>query len=73
MDSLKMILTPRQFEVAGLVAKGLRNKDVANLLNIKVSTMRVFLKKSFDRAGCETRTALAVRYVLEEERGLYKT
>ena len=72
MESLKKILTRRQFEAAGLVAKGLRNRDIGSLMGVKAATVKCIIMKIFVKAGCETRTALAVRYTLEEERGYYR-
>lgn len=53
-------LTPREREVAGLVAAGLRNKDIAIALDITVATVKDHVHRILDKTGVDSRTAVAV-------------
>lgn len=52
-------LTPREREVAGLVAAGLRNKDIAVALCISVATVKDHVHRILDKAGLDSRAAVA--------------
>lgn len=52
-------LTPRQFEIAQLVAAGATNREVAALLGISEHTVNTHLRVAFSRLGVTRRTALA--------------
>lgn len=54
-------LSLRQAEVVKLVASGLSDKEIANKLGLKETTIGSYLKTVFRRFGVHTRTALAVR------------
>jgi DNA-binding NarL/FixJ family response regulator len=49
-------LTERELEVLRLVAKGLRNKDIARVLGRADATVKVHLKNILDKLGVEDRT-----------------
>ena len=53
-------LTTREWEVAELVAKGLRNKGIALRLNISVDTVKSHLNNSFRKLKLDGRLALAI-------------
>jgi NarL family two-component system response regulator LiaR len=53
-------LTTREWEVAALVAKGLRNKGIALRLNISVDTVKSHLNNSFRKLKVDSRLALAI-------------
>jgi DNA-binding NarL/FixJ family response regulator len=72
LPSLRDLLTPRQFEVAGYVRDGLQNPEIAATLHLTVHAVKEILRKSFDRTGCDNRTMLAVRYQREEMMGRYE-
>lgn len=57
-------LTPRQHDVARLLADGLRDVDAAASLGVSVRTFRTEVARLLDRMGCETRFAAGVRYSL---------
>ncbi|MGE8643652.1 response regulator transcription factor [Acinetobacter vivianii] len=57
--STQYCLTPREQEVATLVAKGLSDKYVANLLDIGFTTVRTHLKNAMQKMGCHNRTEMA--------------
>jgi DNA-binding CsgD family transcriptional regulator len=69
--SLIDVLTPRQFAVTMLVASGLTNRDIAGFMGISAHTVSHHLSDIFDRVGCGNRTELTVRYVHEQDKGLY--
>jgi ATP/maltotriose-dependent transcriptional regulator MalT len=56
------ILSPREFEVLGLMARGLRNKEIAAALVIAESTIKVHVRHVFEKLGVRTRTEAAGRY-----------
>jgi DNA-binding CsgD family transcriptional regulator len=51
-------LTPRQREIATLVARGLVNKEIAGALGISPATVASQLRLIFARAGVDRRAAL---------------
>lgn len=53
-------LTPRELEVAGLVAKGLCNKRVASQLAVSERTVKAHLTAIFRKTGVGDRLALAL-------------
>ena len=55
-------LTPRQCEIAELVARGCRNWQVAQLLGLSENTVVNHLTTIYDKLGIGTRTELAVRW-----------
>jgi pSer/pThr/pTyr-binding forkhead associated (FHA) protein len=62
-------LSPRELEVAQLVADGLTNPEIGKRLFISPRTVTTHLVKIYDRLGVHSRAALT-RYILE--RGLLK-
>ena len=65
-------LTPREREVAQLVAGGMKNKDIAKALSISPGTVKVHLMHIFEKAGLQDRFQLAIharRLVNLERRG----
>ena len=53
-------LTKREWEVAELVAKGLRNRGIALRLNISVDTVKTHLNNSFRKLELDGRLALGI-------------
>jgi DNA-binding NarL/FixJ family response regulator len=56
-------LTPREEQIAALVAEGIGNRDVARQLNIKENTVKKALLRVYDKLGVSNRVEL-VLYVL---------
>jgi len=54
-------LTPRDRKLVGLVARGLRNREIAEELGVTEGTVKVYLHAIFEKLGVSTRTELAVR------------
>jgi DNA-binding NarL/FixJ family response regulator len=69
--TLLELLTPRLFEVVGLVATGHKNSEIAREMGISELVVKNYLKQIYDRAGCWNRLELALRYTYEFETGLY--
>lgn len=60
-------LTPRQRDIAGLIAAGLANKEIAAKLTISELTVKNMLTTIYLRAGVQDRVGLA-RWVWERQR-----
>jgi len=69
--SLMDVLTPRQFAATILVASSLTNAEIAKFMGISAHTVSHHMSAIFDRTGCGNRTELTVRYVHEQNEGLY--
>jgi DNA-binding NarL/FixJ family response regulator len=54
-------LSPRQMEIAALVAEGATNRTIAQRLNISEHTVEHHLSSIFVRLGLRSRAALAAR------------
>lgn len=54
------LLTPRQREVAGLIAQGLTNDQIGRRLQISTRTVRKHVEDVFAATGCHNRTAVAL-------------
>ncbi len=70
-DNLMDILTPTQFRVTILVGSGLKNTDIARLMNTTEGVVKNFIRDIFARAGISNRVELALRYTSELEAGVY--
>jgi DNA-binding NarL/FixJ family response regulator len=55
-------LTERELEVARLVAKGMTNKEVADIMNVTVRTVKAHMTSIFSKTGLRDRVALALRF-----------
>lgn len=53
-------LTPREQEVASLVAKGMKNREIAEALNIATGTVKIHLMHIFEKTGIRDRFELAL-------------
>jgi DNA-binding NarL/FixJ family response regulator len=56
-------LTPREREVLQLLAQGLTNREIAEILAIKSSTIKVHVERILAKLGVANRTQAAVRAV----------
>ncbi len=61
-----VFLTPRERDIAGLVAFGMSNKESARHLGSRNQTVRNTLVRVFRKASIRKRTQLAVKLVLSE-------
>ncbi len=62
-------LSPREREVATLVASGSRNRDVAAALFVSEKTVESHLARIYDKLGIRSRTALAAIIASESDEG----
>jgi two-component system nitrate/nitrite response regulator NarL len=53
-------LTPRQLQLAALVAKGWSNRQIAQELNLTEGSVRVFLHRIYRKLDLVNRTELAL-------------
>jgi len=61
-------LSPREQEIARMVAKGLPNKVIADVLQISCWTVGTHLRRIFAKVGVSTRAAMVAK-ILEEPQG----
>ena len=54
-------LSKREKEILGLIAQGLRNNEIANVLFISEATVKVHVRHIFEKLGVRTRTEAALR------------
>jgi two-component system nitrate/nitrite response regulator NarP len=60
-DSHRPPLAPRERELIRFVARGLRNREIAEELGVTEGTVKVYLHAVFDKLGVKNRTELAIR------------
>lgn len=53
-------LTPRQLELAGLLTRGWSNRQIAQELNLKEGSVRIFLHRIYRKLNVANRTELAL-------------
>jgi predicted ATPase/DNA-binding CsgD family transcriptional regulator len=62
-------LSEREFEVAGLVSKGMRNREIAQRLHISFRTVEVHIQKINRKLGVTSRVEIAAWYLALQEVG----
>ncbi len=65
-------LTPREAEVAALVSRGMKNREIAETLGIATGTVKIHLMHIFEKTGIRDRFELALRGLrsaTEKDRG----
>jgi two-component system, NarL family, nitrate/nitrite response regulator NarL len=62
-------LSPRQFQIASLIATGQQNKAISNQLNIDEKTVKAHLTAIFRKLGLSSRTQLALAMSQNEHVG----
>ena len=60
-------LTPRELEIARMVAQGMRNKEIADKLFITVGTVKLHIHRIYEKLGVEGRVELTI---FAREKGL---
>ena len=68
--TLASLLTPMQFKTVLLVACGLKQSEIAQLLGTRERVIEDALRDIYDRTGCANSGDLVLRYVHEVESGL---
>ncbi len=61
-------LTSRERQVADLVAKGCRDRDIGKMLGISFSTVRTHLNRAMEKKGCANRAELAASIAVGNSR-----
>lgn len=61
-------LSPRQLEIMQLLAQGLSNKEIANILGITEGTIRVHLSSIFKAINVSNRTEATLWYLLRQNK-----
>jgi two-component system nitrate/nitrite response regulator NarL len=64
LSTKRVVLTPRERQLATLVAQGLKNKDIAYRLGLSEGTVKVYFSRLFQKVGVSDRFELAL-YVIE--------
>jgi DNA-binding CsgD family transcriptional regulator len=59
----RTMLTAREREILGWVARGKTNPEIARVLWISPGTVRKHLENVYDKLGVHTRTAAAARFL----------
>ena len=62
------VLSPREMEVLGLIARGYRNNDIAKALFIAQSTTKVHVRHILEKLGVRTRSEAVARFQMFSER-----
>lgn len=60
LDTRPIRLSPRQSELIQLLAQGLKNKEIANVLGISEGTVKAYLTALFEKVGAKDRFELAL-------------
>src|SRR5215468_60296 len=60
-ESARPLLSPREHEIARMVAKGLPNKTIASVLEISGWTVSSHLRRIFTKLGVNSRAAMVAR------------
>jgi ATP/maltotriose-dependent transcriptional regulator MalT len=63
------LLTPREMEVLGLIARGMRTSEIARALFISPSTAKVHIRHMLEKLGVRTRAEAVARYEMFTEAG----
>lgn len=59
----EMLLSPREMEIVELIAKGLSNKEIGEMLFLTNGTVRNHISTILEKTGLEHRTQIAVHYL----------
>ncbi|MCG8448116.1 MAG: helix-turn-helix transcriptional regulator [Pirellulales bacterium] len=69
----RLVLSPQQTRIVELILRGLQDKEIASILNLKVPTVRDYLRRIFDRTGTTSRLALVLHiFALAQETSAVK-
>jgi LuxR family transcriptional regulator, maltose regulon positive regulatory protein len=61
------VLSPREREVLGLIAEGMRNREIATALFISQSTAKVHVRNVLAKLGVRNRAEAVARYEMFKE------
>jgi DNA-binding NarL/FixJ family response regulator len=60
LSARKVSLTPREGQLITLLTQGLKNKEVATVMSVSESTVKVYLSRLFAKVGVKDRFELAI-------------
>jgi len=60
MEEAGRVLTPRELEIVGLVAGGMRNEEIADRLCIAIGTVKIHLHRIYEKLEISDRRALTL-------------
>ncbi len=55
-------LTPREYEIAGLIAQGLSNQEIAQRLTLETTSVRRYVSRMLDKTGLRDRTQIVITW-----------
>ena len=55
-------LTPREYEIAGLIAQGLSNQEIAQRLTLEITSVRRYVSRMLDKTGLRDRTQIVITW-----------
>ena len=55
-------LTPREYEIAGLIAQGLSNQEIAQRLTLEITSVRRYVSRILDKTGLRDRTQIVITW-----------
>ncbi|MCX8648306.1 response regulator transcription factor [Bifidobacterium sp. B4107] len=55
-------LTPREYEIAGLIARGLSNQEIAQRLTLETTSVRRYVSRILDKTGLRDRTQIVITW-----------
>ena len=55
-------LTPREYEIAGLIAQGLSNQEIAQRLTLEITSVRRYVSRILDKTGLRDRTQIVIAW-----------
>ncbi len=58
-------LTPREREIAGLICRGLRNGNIANLLHIMPGTVKTHTRNIYRKVRVRSKIGMLLRFVTD--------
>jgi DNA-binding NarL/FixJ family response regulator len=59
-SELEDVLTPRELQIVRLLADGLRNKEIAQALEISEGTVKIHLHNIYEKLNVDSRVELAL-------------
>ena len=68
VEPMRAMLSPREFEIVRMVARGYQNKIIAGILNISTWTVCAHVRRVFAKFGVSSRAAMVAR-LLETDIG----
>ena len=70
VPGLEHVLTRRELEICGLIAKGQNSWQIARTLHISEGTVKNHISSIFEKTDIRNRTELAAKYIVEYEQAV---